>query len=407
MSMAARFQLVPGGTVTTPAGFSAGAVHAGIKTRGDRVLDLGILCSEVPSTAAGLLTTSKVKAAPVLVCQERLPGGKARAMVVNSGCANACTGDQGLADAREMAGLVARKLGVPEAEVLVASTGVIGVPLPMARVRTGIERIVISRDGGHQLARSILTTDRSPKQIAVSTRVNNAKITVGGIAKGAGMIHPNMATLLCFLTTDARLEPGMAERALRQAVDASFNMISVDNDTSTNDTVILMASGLAGNQPLKEGGADAEAFRAALQQVCVYLAKRVVRGGEGATRLVEVTVEGAASEQDARLAVRAVASSCLVKSAIHGADPNWGRILAAVGRSGAEVDQGRVDLYLDEVGLLKAGIPVQFDVEKARRILKREEVPIRVCLNLGGDQAVGWGCDLSADYVTINSAYAT
>ncbi len=406
--MAARFQLIPGGTVTTPAGFSAGAVHAGIKTRGDRVLDLGILYSEVSCTAAGLLTTNKVKAAPVLVCQERLAGQKkARALVVNSGCANACTGDQGLADAQEMTSLVARKLGIPAAEVLVASTGVIGVPLPMARVRTGIERVVISRDGGHQLARAILTTDSNPKQIAVSTRVNNTKITVGGIAKGAGMIYPNMATLLCFLSTDARLDPRLAEWALRGAVDASFNMISVDNDTSTNDTVILMASGLAGNQPIKDGTADAEAFKAALQEVCVYLAKRVVRGGEGATRLVEVRVEGAASEQDARLAARAVASSSLVKSAVHGADPNWGRILAAVGRSGAEVDQSKVDLYLDEVSLLKAGSPVQFDVEKARHILKREEVPIRVCLNLGGDAAVAWGCDLSADYVTINSAYAT
>ena len=405
--MAARFQLIPGGTVTTPAGFSAGAVHAGIKTRGDRVLDLGILCSEVSCTTAGLLTTNKVKAAPVLVCQERLPGRKARAVVVNSGCANACTGDQGLADAREMTSLVARKLGIPEAEVLVASTGVIGVPLPMARVRTGIERVVISRDGGHQLARAILTTDSSPKQIAVSTKVNNTKITVGGIAKGAGMIYPNMATLLCFLSTDARLDPRLAEWALRGAVDASFNMISVDNDTSTNDTVILMASGLAGNQPIKDGTADADAFKAALQEVCIYLAKRVVRGGEGATRLVEVRVEGAASEQDARLAARAVASSSLVKSAIHGADPNWGRVLAAVGRSGAEVDQSKVDLYLDEISLLKAGSPVQFDVEKARHILKREEVPMRVCLNMGGDAAVAWGCDLSADYVTINSAYAT
>lgn len=406
--MAARFQLIPGGTVTTPAGFSAGAVHAGIKTRGDRVLDLGILYSEVSCTAAGLLTTNKVKAAPVLVCQERLAGQKkARALVVNSGCANACTGDQGLADAQEMTSLVARKLGIPAAEVLVASTGVIGVPLPMARVRTGIERVVISRDGGHQLARAILTTDSNPKQIAVSTKVNNTKVTVGGIAKGAGMIYPNMATLLCFLSTDARLDPRLAEWALRGAVDASFNMISVDNDTSTNDTVILMASGLAGNQPIKDGTADAEAFKAALQEVCVYLAKRVVRGGEGATRLVEVRVEGAASEQDARLAARAVASSSLVKSAVHGADPNWGRILAAVGRSGAEVDQSKVDLYLDEVSLLKAGSPVQFDVEKARHILKREEVPIRVCLNLGGDAAVAWGCDLSADYVTINSAYAT
>jgi glutamate N-acetyltransferase/amino-acid N-acetyltransferase len=405
--MAAKFQLIPGGTVTTPLGFSAGAVHSGIKTKGDRVLDLGILCSEVSCTAAGVLTTNKVKAAPVVVCQERLPGKKIRAVVVNSGCANACTGEQGLNDAKEMTSLVAKKLNIPAAEVFVASTGVIGVPLPMARVRSGIDRIVISRDGGHQLARAILTTDSNPKQIAVSTKAGNTKITVGGIAKGAGMIFPNMATLLCFLTTDARLDPRLAEWALRGAVDASFNMISVDNDTSTNDTVLLMASGLAGNQPIKDGTAEAEAFKAALQEVCVYLAKRVVRGGEGATRLIEVRVEGAASENDARLAARAVASSSLVKAAVHGADPNWGRILAAAGRSGAEVDQNKVDLYLDEINVLKAGCPVEFNVDKARQVLKREEIPIRVNLNLGGDMAVGWGCDLSADYVAINSAYAT
>ncbi|MDM8000052.1 MAG: bifunctional glutamate N-acetyltransferase/amino-acid acetyltransferase ArgJ [Dehalococcoidia bacterium] len=405
--MAAKFQLIPGGTVTTPLGFSAGAVHSGIKTRGDRVLDLGILYSEVSCTAAGVLTTNKVKAAPVLVCQERLAGRKARAVVVNSGCANACTSEQGLADAREMTSLVAKKLNIPVNEVFVASTGVIGVPLPMARVRSGIERIVISRDGGHQLARAILTTDANPKQIAVTTKVGNTKITVGGIAKGAGMIFPNLATLLCFLTTDARLDPRLAEWALRGAVDASFNMISVDNDTSTNDTVLLMASGLAGNAPIRDGTAEADIFKAALQEVCVYLAKRVVRGGEGATRLIEARIEGAASENDARAAARAVVSSSLVKSAVHGADPNWGRILAAVGRSGAEVDHSRVDLYLDEINVLKAGCPVQFDVEKARRVLKQEEVPIRVNLNLGAEMAVAWGCDLSADYVAINSAYAT
>lgn len=405
--MAAKFQLIPGGTVTTPLGISAGAVHAGIKTKGDRILDLGILFSEVSCTAAGVFTTNKVKAAPVVVSQERLAQKKARAVVINSGCANACTGEQGLADAREMTSIVARKLGIPVAEVLVASTGVIGVPLPMDRVRSGIERIVISRDGGHQLARAILTTDTNPKQIAVSTKIGTTKIAVGGIAKGAGMIFPNMATLLCFLTTDAKLDPRLAEWALRGAVDASFNMISVDNDTSTNDTVLLMANGLAGNQIIKDGTPEADAFKMALQEVCVFLAKRVVRGGEGATRLIEIRVEGALNEKDARLAARAVASSSLVKSAVHGADPNWGRVIAAAGRSGAEVDQSRVDLYLDEINLLKGGRPMSFDVEKARQVLKREEVPIRINLNLGKDVAVAWGCDLSADYVAINSAYAT
>lgn len=399
--------LIPNGTVTSPQGFLAGASYAGIKTQGDGTLDLGLLCSEVPCVAAGVFTTNKVKAAPVVLCQQRLAGGTARAIVVNSGCANACTGEQGIADSSTMAELTARKLGVPSEEILVASTGVIGVPLPMERIRNGIEAIVLSGEGGHQLARAIMTTDTLPKEIAVSVRLGEKRVTIGGIAKGVGMIYPDMATLLCFLTTDAALDASLARTALRKAVDESFNMIAIDSDTSTNDTVLLLASGLAGNKLLQAGSAEAEVFQDALREVCIYLAKCLARDGEGATKLIEVRVEGALTLKEARLAARTVASSSLVKAALHGSDPNWGRILAAVGRSGAEIDLPKTDLYLKELCLLKAGCPVAFEQAEARERLSNTEVSIRVCLNLGKESATAWGCDLSEEYVTINSDYVT
>lgn len=405
--MDSKFSPIPNGTITSPQGFLAGAGYAGIKTGGDGELDLGMLCSEVSCIAAGVFTTNKVKAAPVVLCQDRLVGGRGRAIVVNSGCANACTGEQGMADSTEMAELAARKLGIPPQEVLVASTGVIGVPLPMERIRNGIEGIVLSREGGHQLAKAIMTTDTLPKEIAVSLRLGEKQVTIGGVAKGSGMIYPDMATLLSFLATDAALDAGLAGTALRKAVDESFNMIAIDGDTSTNDTVLLLASGLAGNQPLQAGSAEAEVFQDALGEVCIYLAKCLVRDGEGATKLIEVRVEGALTLREARLAAHAIASSSLVKAALHGSDPNWGRIIAAVGRSGAEIDLPRTDLYLEELCLLRAGCPTPFDAAEARDMLSSAEVSIRVCLNLGEGSATAWGCDLSEEYVTINSAYVT
>jgi glutamate N-acetyltransferase/amino-acid N-acetyltransferase len=385
----------------------AGAVHAGIKTRGEAPLDLAILCSQSPCVAAGVFTTNKVQAAPVLLSQERIARGRARAVVVNAGCANACTGDLGLADAREMAALAARKAGVLPGEVLVASTGVIGVPLPMDRIRRGVPRISLARDGGHRLTQAIMTTDTFPKEVALSVRVGRRTVTIGGVAKGAGMIYPNMATLLSFITTDAALDVGFARVALRRAVRDSFNMIAVDGDTSTNDMVLLLANGLAGNRPLTSGTSDSRLFEAALREVCVRLAMHIARDGEGATRLIEVEVTGAATTEDARLAARAVVNSSLVKAAVHGADPNWGRIVAAVGRSGAQVDQSRIDLHLRNTCLLKHGSPVAFSHEEARRHLSGGEVRIAVRLNLGRGRAVAWGCDLSQEYVVINSAYAT
>ena len=398
---------VPNGTITSPEGFLAGAGYCGIKTRNNSALDLAILFSEVPCVAAGVFTTNKVKAAPVIVSQNRLAAGMAQAVVVNSGCANACTGGRGLADCAEMAELTARKLGIPLQAVLVASTGVIGVPLVMERIRSGIEAIALSREGGHRLAKAIMTTDTFPKEIAVSVRIAGKDVTIGGVAKGAGMIHPDMATLLCFITTDAALDATLAQGALRRAVNDSFNMISVDSDTSTNDTVLLLANGLAGNEPLQAGTPEAALFQDSLSQVCLYLARCIARDGEGATKLFEVKIEGAVTLREARLAARTITSSPLVKAALHGSDPNWGRIVAALGRSGAEIDPSKIDLYLKELCLLKAGCPMPFDQAEARKTLSEAEVQIRVCLNLGRESATAWGCDLSEEYVTINSAYVT
>ena len=401
--MEAGFEFVPSGTVTTPSGFTAGATHAGIKK--EENLDLAILASEVPCVAAGVLTRNQIKAAPVVLCQQRLAGGKAAGVVVNSGCANACTGEQGLADAREMAALAAEAIGAPPEQVLVASTGVIGQMMPMERLRTGIKQISLSRDGGHEMARAIMTTDTVPKEVAV--RVNGGGYTIGGVAKGAGMIHPDMATFLGFLATDARVDPAFLQTALKEAADVSFNMVSIDGDTSTNDTLLLLANGLAGNDVISSGTEQAEAFQQALDVLCVHLAKAMARDGEGATKLFEVTVQGASDRAAARQMARTVVSSPLVKAATYGNDPNWGRILAAAGRSGAEVVESKVDLYLADICLLKAGRPQPFDHAEAVKHLNKTEVAFTLNLNLGDGSAVAWGCDLTENYAEINSHYTT
>jgi len=400
--MEAEVEFIPSGTVTSPKGFSAGATFAGIKKKGP---DLGILASEAPCAVAGLLTTNRVKAAPVLLCQERLARGRARVVVANSGCANAFTGEQGLSHAVEMARLAAEVVGVSPDEVLVASTGVIGQALPMERLRDGMPRIKLSPDGGHELAKAIMTTDTRPKEAAV--RSDEGGFIIGGVAKGAGMIHPELATFLCFLATDARVEVDFLKVSLRQAADISFNMVSVDGDTSTNDTLLLMANGEAGGETISPGTRQAEVFQAALNQLCIHLAKAIARDGEGATKLIEVTVAGVPTLAEARKVARMVVSSPLVKSAIHGNDPNWGRIVAAAGRSGVEVVEGKIDLYLGGICLVKAGRPQPFLREEAVRLLDKDEVSIVLNLNLGDASATAWGCDLSEEYVTINSCYTT
>jgi glutamate N-acetyltransferase/amino-acid N-acetyltransferase len=398
------FSPLPGGSLTSPQGFLAGAVSGGLKASGGP--DLGLVFSPAQCQAAGLFTRNRIKAAPILLTRRHLARGKARAIVANAGCANACTGPQGLEDAQEMARLTAGKLGLEAEEVLVASTGVIGRRLPMEKIRKGIDEIGLSREGGHDFVRAIMTTDTFPKETALALETGGKRLVVAGCAKGAGMVHPNLATMLAFLTTDALVDGAFLKVALKRAADISFNMITVDGDTSPNDMVIILASGQAGNHPIVEGSPEASIFQEALEQVCIYLARSIARDGEGARHLLEVKVEGAVSLLQARKAARTIASSPLVKAMVYGADPNWGRIAAALGRSGARVEEGKLEIYLDSLCLFR-GSPLAFASDEVRGILKRPEVPIRAVLNLGGASATAWGCDLTPDYVKINSEYTT
>lgn len=392
------------GGVTAPQGFLASGVHCGIKQRKS---DLALLVSEENATVAGLFTTNRIKAAPVLWCQEVVRRGVARAVVVNSGNANACTGQRGVRDTREMAERTAQALGTSPEHVLVASTGVIGVPLPMEAIRRGIPLAVraLSRSG-EQAAEAILTTDAFPKTSAVVTTVGGVLVTVGGMAKGAGMIHPKLATTLCFLTTDAAVPTEVLQRALEQAVRVSFNRITVDGDTSTNDTVLVLANGRAGGTPV-EDGEDLKRFTEALQVVAQDLARMVVRDGEGAQRLVEVVVEGGADEQDAERAAFAIANSLLVKTMLHGGEPNWGRVVAAVGYSGAEVDERRLNVWFGDVQVVQEGLGVEGVFDRAAQALRKSEVRLRVDLGLGQGRAQVWTCDLGEEYVRINGSYIT
>ena len=403
--MKAEVEFIPSGSVTSPQGFYAGATYAGIKKKAKDSPDLGILFSKAPCAAAALFTSNRIKAAPIVLSQQRLQDGRAVAVVVNSGCANACTGEQGLADAEEVTELVAKGMGAPPEDILVASTGVIGQRLPMERIRAGIGQIVLSTEGGHELARAIMTTDTVPKEVAV--RTGESQFIIGGAAKGSGMIHPDLATLFCFLTTDANVDIGFLRIALRKAADVSFNMVSIDGDSSTNDMVLIMANGLAGNAPISQGSRQAEVFQQALDQACIHLAKAIARDGEGATKFVEVNVSGAPGLDEAKLAARTVVSSPLVKAAIHGSDPNWGRIISAVGRSGVEVVESKIELYIGDVCVVRAGCPAPCDAKEVIKVLDGSEVSITLNLGIGNTEATAWGCDLSEEYVTINSQYMT
>lgn len=396
---------VPGG-VTAPRGILAGGTHCGIRKERK---DLAIVYSQVPAQAAGMFTANRVKAAPVLLSRERVRGGVLRAVVINSGNANACTGQRGMADAETMAALAAAALGISNEHVAVASTGVIGVPLPMDCLAGGIPALVgsLSAAGGEEAAEAIMTTDTFPKQVAVRVNLDGRWATIGGMAKGSGMIHPNMATMLGFLTTDAAVPTPLLQDCLRAAVERSFNMITVDGDTSTNDMVLALANGLAGNRPLEPGTAALAAFREALEYACIDLARAIARDGEGATKLLEVTVAGARAVEDARLAARAVAGSALVKAALFGADPNWGRVMAALGYSGAEFDPDEVTLHIGPLKVAEAGCAVPFSERRAAAILAKREVRLTVILGDGPGKATAWGCDLSYDYVKINGQYRT
>jgi glutamate N-acetyltransferase/amino-acid N-acetyltransferase len=406
--MSTQIEIIADGGVTSPRGFSAGATYAGIKKKSKDALDLSLLYSKIPCATAAVFTTNKIKAAPVILDKQKLDKThQAQAVIINSGCANACTGEQGMKAAKLTADVTAQTLGISPDLVMVASTGVIGVQLPVDKIQTGLAHLVLSTEGGNTLSRAIMTTDTQPKKIAVKVESAGINFTIGGTCKGAGMIHPDMATMLCFLTTDASVESNFLNESLKESVAASFNMISVDGDTSTNDTVLLMANGLAGNKEITSGSVPADDFQQALNQVCLYLAKCIARDGEGATRLIEVVVNGAKSAKDARLAVRTITSSPLVKTAVHGCDPNWGRIIAAAGRSGAELVPEKADVYIGKMCLMKNGLPQAFDKKTAAAWLNKEVVVLRVELNIGKASATGWGCDLSEKYVVINSEYTT
>ncbi len=397
------FTLTENGTVTSPSGFRAGAVAAGIKYK--ERLDLGIIASERPGRIAGVFTRNAVKSAPVLACQRRLASGEGQAVVVNSGCANACTGPRGAHDAEQMARLAASRLGIAPDMVFTAGTGVIGTFLPLDRIAAGVSRMALERSAGHDFARAIMTTDTRAKELALAVDTPEGCFTIGAAAKGSGMIHPDMGTMLCFITTDADVDGGFLQAALGRVADRTFNMVSVDGDTSPSDTVLLLANGSAGI-PLIDADNGHE-FEQALLEVCTRLAMSIAADGEGATKLLEVIVTGAASDSDARRAARCVAGSSLVKTAIHGADPNWGRVVCAVGRSGVAMDPDRVSLSLNNVPVMSGGMPVPFEEDALRRSLKADRVQAHVDLHLGTASATAWGCDLSHEYVTINASYTT
>jgi glutamate N-acetyltransferase/amino-acid N-acetyltransferase len=394
--------------VTAPKGFRAAGVHCGIK-KAPGALDLALITATAPVAAAAVFTTNRAVAAPIVVSREHLArsGGKAMAIVTNSGCANACTGAAGLDVARGMAAAAAHAAGCDPQHVLVASTGVIGVQLDLDKVRTGIDTAarLLSADGWASASQAIMTTDPFPKSCAISVEGPGGTITVGGMAKGSGMIEPRMATMLGYLTTDVSIEPAVLSRALSRIVDETFNAITVDGECSTNDCVFLLASGASGVTVTRD---DDPAFLDALREVAGHLAREIVRGGEGATKLVTVRVTGAASHADAWLAVRTIANSPLVKTAVHGGDPNWGRLIAAAGRSGAAFNLDRASVAIGDIPLFVSGVPHDERAPAAAAVLKAPRIALTIDLGTGGPhEATMWTCDFSAEYVKINAEYRT
>jgi glutamate N-acetyltransferase/amino-acid N-acetyltransferase len=399
------FHPVPGG-VTAPPGFRAGSISAGIKAEAG-ARDVAMLAADQRCTAAGTFTTSRAPAAPVLLCKEHLlaTGGYAQALVMNSGNANCSNGERGMLDARRMAELAARKLGISPQDVLVSSTGIIGRPLPMEKIERGIANIELTPDGGHLFTLGIMTTDTRAKEIAIEFEIEGRTMRLGGTTKGAGMIYPNMATMLCYLTTDAALDPAFQQEVLRRAVNDSFNMICVDGDMSTNDTVLLFANGLAGNAPLTSDAPGASVFEAALRHVTRYLAREMARDGEGATKLIEVVVRGARTDADARRAARSLTISPILRCAIYGEDPNWGRVISTLGACGADMLHERLDVDFGEVPIVRGGVAADFTNEAAKAVLARSEFTISVDLHVGFYSATAWGCDMTHGYIDENATY--
>jgi glutamate N-acetyltransferase/amino-acid N-acetyltransferase len=396
------------GGVTAVPGVLASGVAAGIKPSGKK--DLALIYSSAPARVGAVFTSNQVKGAPVQVSMEHARSGSAQAIVASSGCANVCTGERGIKDAREMTKAVGDLLRIPGSQVLIAATGVIGVPLPMDKIRTAIPKLVkaLSPQGGRAAAEAIMTTDTRLKEAALRVDVNGKPVTLGGVAKGVGMIEPHLATMFCFITTDAVVARGALAPVVRRAVERSFNRITVDSDQSTSDTVAVLANGLAENAPLEAGGRGMRPFAAALEALMLKLAQMLVSDGEGATKLVSVSVRGAASRKDALLAARSVANSPLVKTAINGQDPNWGRIMMALGKSAARVEQEKVSIAFSdekvvERGMFREGVRL----ERVREIMGGQTYDIAIDLGLGRGEDRVWTCDLSEEYVRINGKYTT
>ncbi|MDF2856078.1 MAG: N-acetylglutamate synthase [Neobacillus sp.] len=393
-------------SVTLPKGFKAGGMHCGLKRKR---LDLGYIVSDVPATIAGVYTTNIFQAAPLLVTQESIAKeNKIQAILVNSGNANACTGEQGLLDAYEMQKDFANELGIKEHLVAVTSTGVIGEPLPMEKIKTGIKHILqTENEAEDNFLKAILTTDTCVKQVAVQLNIDGKTVSIGGASKGSGMIHPNMATMLAFVTTDANIAHEDLLFALKEITNETYNMITVDGDTSTNDMVLVMANGLAGNEKLTKEHPDWDVFKQGLKKVSEELAKKIAKDGEGATKLIEVQVNGAYSINAARAVGKAIISSNLVKTAIYGTDPNWGRIVGAIGYSGVAVEPNAIKVAIGPYNVFENGLPCPIVEEDVKEYLELDTVKILVELNQGDNSATAWGCDLTYDYVKINASYRT
>jgi len=395
------------GSVTDVQGFEAGATYAGMKTYAKDKYDLGILWSKQVCVSAGVFTTNKIISPSTSVSRDNVHKGNVQAVTVNSGIANAGVGNAGKLDAEEVVELTASKLGIEPNNVAFLSTGIIGVELPMALIRTALQKIDFQPKSGQMYAKSMMTTDTKPKECAVKVTTNGREFTIGGVCKGTGMIHPNMATMLAVVTTDAPIDQKLLQDIVKYTADESFNMISVDGDMSTNDSYIILSNGAAGGKTITYESPEQEDIKNGIKEVVLFLAKEMVRDGEGATKLFQVTIENAISIEEARDAARTISSSSLVKTAVHGNDPNWGRLLASLGSSKAEIDESKLSVYINDICLLENGLPIPYFKDAIVQQMIESEITFRINLNLGESTASAWGCNLSEEYVRFNSAYTT
>ena len=394
------------GDICSPKGFLSGSIFSGIKSPGQDKRDIGIIYSESDCISAGTFTQNSVVSPSVTWTKDITSNGNVRAIVANSGCANCAVGEQGLIDAKEMASIAANSLGIDQKEVAVASTGIIGVELPMALMRKFIPEIKMSKKDGNGFARSILTTDTKTKEISVSFEIDGTEINVAGVAKGSGMIHPNMATMLAFITSDIDIEKSALQKILKNSVNKSFNQISVDGDQSTNDTVLLLANGMAKNKKINTEN-DSKKFIEALDIVCTFLAQEIAKDGEGNTRLIEATVTGAKTEEDAMLASRFIVTSNLVKTAVYGRDPNWGRIIMALGASQIPLEESKIEIFVNDIQIVSEGIAISYNHQSIVIAMGEELIRFKINLNIGSESGVAWGSELTEEYVVFNSAYTT